>query len=82
MRVDLAAFIGILSAVALLILFVVNFTSDRRTLNAKKNIHLKRRQCITCISQYFTPELIKYWQCPLCGTINKEDDYQNRHNRG
>lgn len=66
----------------LLVFFLLVYLSNKKVLNIRKEDHLKDRTCDTCASTYFISPFLDYWRCPLCGSINKEDDNRNRNSSG
>ena len=72
MKVDIAAFIGILLSTWIVIAFFLEYCNTRQLTKVKKEIRLERRMCEVCSAVYFVSLFFEFWRCPLCGSINKE----------
>lgn len=72
MKLELTFFIGILLAFFVLIILCIDFLRERSIINAVKKIRRERKTCEVCASVYFFSVTAKYWRCPLCGSMNKE----------
>lgn len=82
MKIEFIAFLGIAFSACIVVAFLLEYKAARQVTSAKKDIHLGRRECEVCYSVYFISPFLKYWRCPLCTSINKDDDYRDRNSSG
>lgn len=82
MKFELVSFLGIILGALIVIAFLLECKSNRQAANTKKDAHLQGKRCEVCFSVYFISSFLKYWRCPLCGSINRDDDYRNRNSSG
>jgi len=73
MRIEAGLFIGLLLSTIIITAFLLEMGLGRRIIRMNKQVQLKRRTCEVCSTSYFVAELLDYWRCPLCSSINKEN---------
>jgi hypothetical protein len=78
MKIELLFFLSIVFTAFVVIIFLLEIRSNHHIANAKKDAHLEGKKCDICFSVYFISPYLKYWRCPLCGSINRQNDYRNR----
>ncbi|NQT28299.1 MAG: hypothetical protein HQ570_01735 [Candidatus Omnitrophica bacterium] len=72
MRIEFSLFIAIILSGWLLFAFLLEYVNNRRNYLIKKGMQLEKRKCEVCASVYFVSIFFEFWNCPLCGSINKE----------
>lgn len=72
MRIELSLFMAIVLSGWLTLAFFLEYWSNFRNSLIKKEIQLTKRKCEVCASVYFVSVFSEFWNCPLCGSINKE----------
>jgi hypothetical protein len=82
MKIELLVFLGITFSAAIILAFFLEYRANRRITSIKKHTYLAGKKCEVCFSVYFISPFLKYWRCPLCGSINKDNDYRNRNSSG
>jgi hypothetical protein len=82
MKIELLTFVGLVFSIAIILAFFLEYKASQQITSIKKDTHLARKKCEVCYSIYFISPFLKYWRCPLCGSMNKDDDYRNRNSSG
>ena len=72
MRIEFSLFIAIILSGWLVFAFLLEYINTRRNSLIKKEVQLEKRKCEVCASVYFVSIFFELWNCPLCGSINKE----------
>ena len=74
MKVELGMLIGVILSSVIFVVFLLEYCRSRTATRLKKEIHLEKRKCEVCSSVYFVSIFFEFWNCPLCGSINREQD--------
>ena len=82
MVVELSLFLSIILSLFLLSVSIFDYVNNRHIVNIDKQIQLQKRKCEICLVVNFVVVAGHYWRCPVCKTLNKENDYRNRHSSG
>lgn len=75
MKIELFAFLSTVLSISIVATFLFDCYLNKKIKNAKRNVQLKGKKCEVCFSVYFISSFLKYWRCPVCGSINKDHDY-------
>ena len=72
MCIEFSLFIAIILSGWLVLAFLLEYINNRCNSLIKKEMQLEKRKCEVCASVYFVSIFFGFWNCPLCGSINKE----------
>ena len=72
MSIELSLSIGICLSAWILFAFFLECFNNKRVGQLKKKMHLEKRRCEVCVSDYFVSVLSDFWRCPLCNSVNKK----------
>ncbi len=72
MQVEAALFVGFFLSSFIVFAFFAEQVSNQRIIVKRRKVNLKKKKCEICASVYFISVFFEFWECPVCGSINKE----------